>query len=256
MDIRQIPRVMRERMHWDKAPQLMDRWFGLPANSVPESGDTDRTIITMEWALGFPRARRVFDSIVCGQLWFDRISQSRIGNWLASQSLLTTQRHTFGIPNYSTATAQKLNNDTIVTRPVGSITDALTGSVDDMFGALGRFDFNVLVRGSVEPVTMPGAPPSMRGRSILRSSPPLLRYRVCIEEVGICLADSYDFNGDQPLGFWDESGVSRIGFPSNYVSNADFRAWRDRQGNTGGGDFLICSDVRTIRRSPADTFLV
>ena len=252
MDIRQIPRVMRERMHWDKAPQLMDRWFGLPANSVPESGDTDRTIITMDWALGFSRARSVYDRIVRDQVWLEDRSRSIIARWLASQHLLTTQRFTFGVPNYSTATAQKLNNDTIVTRPVGSITDP----VDDMFGALGRFDFNVLVKGSVEPVTMPGAPPSMHGRSILRSSPPLLRYRVSIEEVGICLADSYDFNGDQPLGFWDESGVSRIGFPSNYVSNADFRAWRDRQGNTGGGDFLICSDVRTIRRRPADTFLV
>jgi hypothetical protein len=88
-----------------------------------------------------------------------------------------------------------------------------------------------------------------------RPSPTLDRYQVSIEAVGIYLWDSYDFNGDQELGWWNQSGVTRVPDPIRYdrVTNEDFRNWRSH--NQNGGDFHIYSDVRTTRRNPPDTFV-
>lgn len=57
------------------------------------------------------------------------------------------------------------------------------------------------------------------------------QHRVTITEVGVYIRDSYDFNGDQFLGYWDDSddSVSMTNpLSGTKVSNADFRSWRGR----------------------------
>jgi hypothetical protein len=164
MDIALIPGGMRRCHYWARAPQLMERWFSLPANSHPESGPPDTITIRMDWALTFARCRQVFDQIVSNRAWRDEESQTRIGRWLASQNRLTSQPTTFGIRNFRTATPTVLENDFICTRPVGSLMDPL----DDMYGALGCFDLRVVVRGTARPVPTSAGPRTMT-RSTLRS---------------------------------------------------------------------------------------
>jgi hypothetical protein len=80
---------------------------------------------------------------------------------------------------------------------------------------------------------------------------------VTITDVGVYLRDSYDFNGDQHLGFWDDSdnSVSTLNFLSGTrVTNEDFRVWRNANGR--GGDFLIYSDVWWTHLTTPDKFVI
>lgn len=249
MDISRIPAVMRDRLNWQTAAALMERWFSSSANDRPETAEPERTIVRLEWALAFPRARQAYDTLLTTRAWCDRESQRRISRWLWSQNRLAAQPMSFGARDFQAARPETLTNDCICTRSVGALFDRL----DDLYGALGRFDFRAVVRGTVRPVPTSRPAPTMSRRA---AGPPstLTSYEVSIEAVGIYIWDSYDFNGTQLLGYWSELGVSRSPL-SGYdaVTNEDFRQWRQRHGR--GGDFCIFSDVQTIPRRPPDTFV-
>jgi hypothetical protein len=128
---------------------------------------------------------------------------------------------------------------------VGGMFDPL----DDFYGAIGKGLLKIAVTGMV---------------TALSGS----RYRIAIDEVGIYLRDTYDFNDDhmslisQPLGYWGFQGVSRkfqlrwdVEIDERYaevvppdrlyaVQNDDFRRYRNVYGR--GGDFVIYSDVRRM----------
>ena len=123
-------------------------------------------------------------------------------------------------------------------------------ALDDYCYALGCFDWYFLPKGAAAFVPAAGNAPN--------------RMTVTISEVGIYARDSFDFNGDQPLGIWniedqDIKKVSLAPWPLNpgqvpddglykadmgwtYVSNETFRKYRDKAGN--GCDFLVYSDVK------------
>jgi len=97
----------------------------------------------------------------------------------------------------------------------------------------------VVVAGSVQP------------RSGSRS------HDVEINQIGVYIRDSFDFNGNQFLGFWDDSdnSVSMTNpFSGTSVSNSDFRTWRANHG--AGGDFLIYSDLKLIKLPTPDRFVI
>jgi hypothetical protein len=80
---------------------------------------------------------------------------------------------------------------------------------------------------------------------------------VTAREVGVFMRDSYDFNGSQFLGFWDDKDNSVSMFnplAGERVSNDHFRAWR--AANKRGGDFLVFSDVKRVPLSEPDVFTV
>ncbi len=114
-----------------------------------------------------------------------------------------------------------------------------SSDLDDMAAALGNFTFRVVVAGGVAPI--PKSP----------------RFNVTVAEVGVYIRDSYDFNGTQFLGFWDDKKrtVSMVNpLAGTSVSNDDFRAWRTANGK--GSDLLVYSDVLRTRLSTPDTFEV
>lgn len=95
------------------------------------------------------------------------------------------------------------------------------------------------------------------------------RIRLSIDEVGLYLRDTYDFNENQMLGQWGPGGVGRVGVlapsipiakddvttvfgwtPAEQqalfsVNNSDFFRYRTRFGR--GGDFVVFSDVERRR---------
>jgi Family of unknown function (DUF6402) len=66
--------------------------------------------------------------------------------------------------------------------------------------------------------------------------------QIVINEIGIYVKDSFDFNGDQFLGVW--------GYRDDPINNSDFRQWRND--NHLGGDFQVFSDVKRIKLNPPD----
>ena len=145
-----------------------------------------------------------------------------------------------------------IDMDCAINREV--VDSAWYGAVDDFYAAFGSALVRLAVSGMVEPVS--GG------------------WRVTIDQVGTYLRDSYDFNGNQPLGSWGPGGLSRVALlapaievevrkqPSSFrqgfacfpVSNDPFRQYR---GVTGmGGDFMIYSDIRGQRLVQPVTVMV
>ena len=122
----------------------------------------------------------------------------------------------------------------------------MTGDMDDLRAALANFVFKVIVVGSVEPI--------LTDKKKLTG-----KYTVTINEVGIYVKDSYDFNDDkgedQELGNWDldDNSVGRTSFNGGEtVRNSDFRKWR--AANKSGGDFIVYSDIKYIKQTKNNTF--
>lgn len=230
--ITNIPTIMRHNK-WANGARLMEIWFSNPAAIAPNYGPPEtQTIRMMAWALTFPRARQVFDELIRNKIWCNSAAQKEIAFMLRRKGLLnsTPSRKTFGrilMP------AQILDADYVNQRVVSfGVSD-----LDDMSAALGNFVFRVVVAGEVTPIA--------------KSS----RHRVTILEIGVCIRDTYDFNGSQFLGFWDDkdNSVSMLNpLSGSSVSNEDFCKWRTKTGK--GGDFLIFSDVHRIRLANPDIF--
>ena len=223
---------------WSVAAQLLNKWFADPANSIPAAGRPDTTSVTMDWVLGFHRARVVFDEITNQKLWVNDAAKEEIANLLRKLGKLQQKKVDFG---NLTLPMPTLDNNYIQFRAVGNM---LTDPIDGLFAALGRFVFRVVVQGSVD-------------YRVIGSTP---RHEVQITDVGIYVYDIFDFGGFQPLGFWNASTnyAGRNPFNGTLVTNKDFRDWRDnKQLSLGkGGDFLVFSDLKTIHLSPPDTFII
>ncbi|MFM9971738.1 MAG: DUF6402 family protein [Burkholderiales bacterium] len=111
-------------------------------------------------------------------------------------------------------------------------------NLDDMSAALGKFSFKVLVQGMVMGAGRPN------------------QYEVTITDIGVYVRDSYDFNGDQLLGYWNETTnkMSMINpLAGEKVTNKDFRDWRAN--NAKGGDFLVFSNIKQITLQKPDSFI-
>ena len=234
-----IPAIMRANK-WPHGADLMDSWFARKIATAPKYGLPDTTTVTMGWALGFKRAKDVFDQVVKDRIWATPKAQVEIGKLLRRKGLLAPGTRTFGDLG---ARVELQDPDYVTYHAVGfSYTD-----LDDMSAALGNFLFRVVVAGTVTGAAAPAKPASGPA-----ATP---KYQVKVTEVGLYVADSYDFNGDQPLGFWNEkkNTMSMINpFAGDYVDNESFRDWRKAHGM--GGDFRVLSDVRRVPLARPDTF--
>ena len=217
-----IPSIMRYH-GWYNGARLMDIWFARPSAIAPAYGPADTTTITMDgWVLTFDEAREVYNDIVREAIWTNPPAQREIGRMLGRKGLLQAGGSSFGD---LTAAVEALDEDYINQRRVeASVIDDLT----DISAALGNFNIRVVVAGSVQPAPEGG-------------------WTISLEQVGAYVADSYDFEGDQFLGYWDadDNTVSALNpIAGSAVTNADFRQWRSNTGN--GGDFRVFSDVKLI----------
>lgn len=225
-DITKIPGIMRKK-GWNKGAALMDGWFGRPTNDKPEQGQHDRTTISMSWALGFKRAKEVYEAMFSERVWANAAAKRAIVKMLREQGKLAGQDVMFG-RTYDVAV---LDRNYVQYRAVGSY---LSDEYDDMLAALGRFVFRAAVGGRVLP---------WNGG-----------HRIMIDEVAVYIRDSYDFNGEQSLGVWsDDDFIGGWSVVSGYsVSNKSFRDWRAANGR--GGDYLVFSDARITRLGTPDVF--
>lgn len=232
INITKIPRIMRaNRMH--TGAKLMTSWFSRPIATAPNYGTVDTTTITMKWALNFARAKKVYDEIVNGKIWVNDAAQRVIEKKLIKKGLVGSSPKNFGDLSKS---APVLDAEQINQRTVTLSDDSQ--NLDDMDASLGNFVFQVVIAGTVSP----------KGKV----------HQVDVKEVAIFIRDSYDFNGDQFLGTWNDTKdtVSRsmFGIGGDMVWNSDFRKWRKDNGM--GGDYMIYSDVKKISLQKPDSFII
>jgi len=228
-----IPKIMRAK-GWANGARLMEGWFSRPSATAPAYGTPESQTIRTTWVLSFARAKFVYDQIMRERIWANPAAQKEIAKLLRKKQLLSSVPRSAAFGNLS-APVTTVDLDYINQRVVGFGSSDL----DDMSAALGNFAFRVAVAGGVTPI------------------PRASRFEVIIAEVGVYVRDSYDFNGDQFLGFWDDqdNAMSMINpLSGTRVTNSDFRAWRDRNGK--GGDFMVYSDLIKMRLAVPEVFSI
>lgn len=243
MDITLIPGIMKAK-NWDVGKRLMESWFSRPVAIKPGYGHPPE-FVKMDWVLGFREAKSVYQEIFDKKIWSNEAAKKEVRKMLDKKGLLASGGSSF---NYLWKPAPDLEDDYVNFRAIKSsgyygyygYSYTLYDDINDLTAALGRFVFRVAIAGEVEPNA--GVPNT---------------YKVKVLEVGVWVKDSYDFEGDQFLGFWDpdDNSVSVINFLSgDAVSNEDFRDWRSSHGM--GGDFLVYSDVKIETLKTPDVFIV
>jgi hypothetical protein len=241
-----IPKIMRSQS-WMMGAALMEDWFSRPLAIEPHYGTPNTGTITMSWALGYRRAKAVYDKLMKDRIWANPAAQKEVDKMLRGKNLVGPGLQYFGLESRPTPS---LDSDYINFRAIGGGDYYGTyyggyygyyydSDLDDLVAALGYFVFRLIVGGTVQPSSTTGG------------------HEVTITDVGVYIRDSYDFNGDQHLGFWDDSdnSVSTLNFLSGTrVTNEDFRDWRTKSGR--GGDFLVFSDVLWTNLTTPDKFVI
>ncbi len=210
-----IPDEMRWS-RWNEGAELLETWFERPPAIAPGYSAPVIGVIKMDWVLGFERARSVFDAMLQERIWTNDASKERLAK--LPPSALPVGRP-FGDLG---RTAVQLDAAWVNSRPVTSGTTS-----DGLTAALGSFNLQVAVAGK-------------------SSQGPANLVTLVIEEVGVYVKDSFDFNGTQFLGVW--------GHRDQPVGNDDFRRWRAE--HHLGGDFMVFSDVKRTRLAPPDVVVI
>lgn len=255
--ITDIPASMRS-YGWAVAANLMARWFAAKSRVMLEdekfgrvpAKDWDDRIVTMAWAMRYGRARVARDRLLATWSQPQRLAparpflERRVRDWQASARTKAGAEFRFGdlgLPTAQVDARSQMNYERVSSNPLASI--------DGFYAAIGTGSIKIAVSG----LAQPGAG-AKKGRM-----------RLSIDEVGLYLRDTYEFNQDQMLGQWGRRGVERIGVlapsipiaqddvttvlgwtPAEgqayfNVNNSDFVRYRKRFGR--GGDFVVFSDV-------------
>jgi hypothetical protein len=217
-----IPQIMRAN-NWNVGADLMEHWFSLPSAIAPPYKNREDTIVTMKWALGFKRAKDVFDKLMRERIWTNDAGKSEIRNMLSRSNLLLSPGAQFGIYQ---STQPIIHANAINFR---SVSQDPSDDLDDLAAGLANFNFHVQIGGQVA------------------AAPDGVKTTVTIMFVGVYIRDQFDFNGDQSLGYWNaETNIVSSGNPlrGDLVTNRDFCTWRAV--TKKGGDFEIFSDVHIL----------
>jgi hypothetical protein len=243
----EIPNIMRKRK-LTKAAALMEHWFVGQPFAMPQTwkappplaidprtisqDHVEESIVTMQWVLGFERAftmQQELRAAVLGHLGERSLnaSQAELFESLASDRKFTNRTEQFGIGSARTLHKTAHVNTRIVS---ANNMDKFSDPLDDLYCSLGVFGLHVVAAGTVSPIDPKN---------------PKAGHHVTIVKFGYYIKDTYDFNDNQPLGLWDEDGVSKIVMPRRVlVENADFRKWRAVFRH--GGDFMVFSDIAWV----------
>jgi hypothetical protein len=181
----------------------------------------------MKWLLGFTAPDFVFDLMNRQQVWSNDAAKKVMAERLRSRSLVNG-RFDFSSENVVQQHLLHVNHREVSPGP----------PLNDLLAALANFHLYVCpLVGEVRPDGT--------------------RLRVTLSKVGFHAHDSFDFEGNQDLGYWDETkNLAGYGqFPnSTFVENKTFREWR--KVNYRGGDFEVYSDVKVVTLDPPDIFHV
>lgn len=255
-----IPRIMMMQ-GWTHGAALLSKWFSRAATQYPHYTAPDTTTITMDWVLKYSKPKALYDSIFTERIWANGPARKLLAHRLRTWGMLDGFQHQF---DQTIKPVTSLEAEYINTRPYGGGYSGYSGSsgysgvsssgasgtasdgyyavaasgLNDLIAALGAFTFRIVVAGLVTAVLPQG-------------------HEVTITKVGVYIRDSFDFEGFQFLGFWDDSDntVSAVNpFTGTSVFNSSFRDYRDN--HHMGGDFMVFTQVKTTDLKPPHTFML
>jgi hypothetical protein len=232
VDVTRLPAVM-DAHSFPQGAALLRKWLSLPAAVNPRFAATDTTTVTMDFVLGFPRARKQFDRIFSEKLYLTAKVQRQISTLVKRLGVGSGGSFGFARPvEQLDPGPEPVQSFDVTTVAVGSLADPL----DALTAALGRFAFKVVVAGHVD------------------KDPATGQMRVTLTDVGVHVEDRFDFEGWQLLGCWNvcTNEIGRVTCGGVLYENRDFRDWRAKTGR--GGDIWVLSDVRSVKLDPVASF--
>jgi hypothetical protein len=190
----------------------------------------DDTTVTMDWVLGFDRARKEYDKVFQQKLYRTPEAQKVLRKRLQDAYQHTTDPiiplSDISIP-IKFLHALHINHVELW---------EIVATLDDLGAALGNFSFYVVPVGTA-----------------LRTHDGIV---VTINSVAVYLLDVVEFNESQWLGFWEmPDRVSYI--PSHdavYIENADFGKYRDA--TRRGGDFKVFAKPKVTALDSPESFIL
>lgn len=242
----EIPDVMKSAGR-NIGAKLMERWFRNPGYTIPvdwKSGNfeasripgflIDTTTVKMQWVMSFERARLPFKelkNLMYGGGNVDSLKRSK-------KELFSTLKIGNKFLSYPTNFGETKDKVNVINihetahlnfRAAGTqILEKARDPLDDLYCGLGTFAAHMAASGTVVPI---------KGGKSGRAT-----HQVTIQKLGYYVRDVYDFNEDQPLGFWGHNKFSKLPGDSLFaVDNEIFRMWRLKHGR--GCDFIIFSDI-------------
>lgn len=218
----EIPYEMKT-LGWEEAAILLQTWFRRPPAVVPNYSAPVTNVVKMDWVLQFERARLVYEGIIRNRVWTNEASRRRIAELLRSwPAPRAGQSSLFGDLSQPVAT---VDQQWVNSRPVSEF------GIDGLGAALGRFLLQIAIAGKVNRVLQ---------QMLL----------VTVDEVGVYVKDSFDFEGEEFLGGF----LGVWGYRDTFVYNSDFRQWRLK--NNAGGDFRVFSDIKRTKLNPPDQVFI
>lgn len=248
ISVHDVPRIMRQHgvtqanAEWEKAAKLQDRWFaGAAYTAQPVApnrfdfthvGWPEESGITLDWILRADvdqdsRAKTPY-GILQGAVVANEGAELAELKARVDELFNATAANTVELGALRVPAPDKLQAFHAQRSAFSSVeTDKLNTPIDPLLGTLGSFNFYAIPAG----------------RAIKRADGGV---KVDIDAVLVYALDSFDFNGDQWLGFFAEPDrIAKDPFDGgSLLNNTDYRAWRTA--NQKGQDFLVMSDVRTL----------
>ncbi len=267
--VRAIPNIMRAK-GWNVAAFLLETWFrrssyvrsetapgtAPPSNEISNALNFSK-VGGLAWIKGQKAGKETYDKIFNEKLWrtYDDEkgnAQKKLVKILKQEGLLNTSANNtkFGYKNWAASDYETnryaVNASTYATG--NNQAGIFFGGITEIVAALGSFTLKFALNGTLryEKPWNPNIPVVGHGG----------KYFVKPESVTIYLWDLFDFEGDQPLGAWNETtnDVRAVSLGGGYVDvdNASFRAWRTA--NNMGGDYWIYTEPVTVQLADKSEF--
>ncbi|MBZ4190999.1 DUF6402 family protein [Niabella beijingensis] len=248
--VRYIPRIMKAKK-WEKGFLLQEKWFNGIASDRPGNKADSGKIISMDWVLGFPRARAVYDQMINGKIWMNPAGKKALTAEIRRMELKLPTAMVYTVPFGTLALNPESTNKKGQKCPAIDLHhfqerafhenyNVPDTALDDMYAALANFVFRMAATGVI----------------LMNAN----GYTIQIKEVGIYVRDSFDFIDaaaeilspstwrSQPLGYWSTSkndvSVNAKDSSYKYITNSSYQQYR--KDVKKGSDFLVYSDVKRI----------
>jgi len=227
---------------WTVSSSVMREWFNRYQTNNKEQQRPVANLVDIDWLLSFPSVKELYDKIVNEKIYFNEAAKNEL--WKSLQSSIELPSTNEGETSFNYISNKIVKTNSGEQKTIADIYHYQSrmhdvdwfslneSDLNDMYGALGRFDFRIAANGKVKLVDS--------------------QYEITITKIGIFMRDQYDFIDNnwvysQPLGYWDvvtqtphiEDGTNRY-----LIKNDMFRSYSETTGK--GGDYIIYSNIKEL----------